>query len=241
VGNDGWLSPESGGWNRLNVRVAVIAGVVGIPLTLLGIWLGITQLFDNPGNAPIVTVVNRVEPVAVRSVGEHVASCVARHHLAAAISVGSWKMNGHFSATHPAPEGKPFEARNEGICTWPPIGGSRQDGFYTVNASMTWIPGDVGADPYAMVDVIHAPCDRLRLRYVVNQMGGRAFNIGHIAVGQVVEVTTAERKNGAVFPKIAPLDEVPSDAAGFVPDPVVHAFTALESSHLTLASSVCVA
>jgi hypothetical protein len=53
-----------------------------------------------------------------------------------------------------------------------------------------------------------------------------------ISVGKVVEVTTAPRKKiGDPYPKIALVDEVPIDASQFVPSPITHAFTALESAH----------
>ncbi|MGH3910853.1 MAG: hypothetical protein ACRDRM_08465, partial [Pseudonocardiaceae bacterium] len=55
--------------------------------------------------------------------------------------------------------------RNFSGCSWPPVPGAENDGFYRLRLTEYEIPGSSGADQFSLVQVFSSACRTLLLQY----------------------------------------------------------------------------
>ncbi len=235
----GWpLEDEGGFWSHLDLRVKVIGGITGILLALLALYTGYRQTFGHPAKPQAqLTVIARPAQPSLSALAARNPRALAAHEMQVCARTHGLKETD-------AIDRKLFRGGDviiNKICDWPPPVGAAPDGFLQIRTDTRWIPGTVAADTYSEIDVIKAPCERVRATYVLDHMGGRYFKEANIDLGRVMGVTTVAAPKHQVVVQAALVTQLPPDVAGLFPEATDHDFYALRSGHVEMYGAKCVA
>jgi hypothetical protein len=218
--------PPGSWWDRQDVKVRLVLEVLGI-IALLAGWFA--AIFGNPFAGDKQAAVARLELPAVAL--HQVTLCLARHHLGAQ------------EVRTEDRRGLRIEIRR---CQWPPrsIDGGG-DGYSDIVDTIRFIPGKAAADVYSEVDDFRTTCQRLKVTFVLDHMGGRWFSAGILKPGHLLGVTVEIQNPGAPRAKWVPglvireVTETPFYVR--VPLPTEGGFRALVNGHGALSDAECLA
>jgi hypothetical protein len=214
-------SPKSSFWERLDLPVKVMGGVVALVATALGAYVAVAgnPFAHNPADAEAQT-----NPAAVAA--RQVEKCMHRHDMASPhVMTGSQSLSNHFSIER---------------CEWPPVTTTAPDGYTNIVDGITSLPKP-SSSLYNIVERLRAPCDDLSATFVHDFMGVRLFVSRRLQAGRAYLVAESGPNVNRSVLTIKLLQLIPEDVANLVPLPssTTSTFFALHTDHIGLFDARC--
>jgi len=157
------------------------AWIVGIPALILTGAFGVANLRSDAGPS---------------SPQEHIAECRQKHN-APSRTRAELRANGTSAD----------EAWLHTACTWPPVPGGADDGYYEIRIDGFWLDNVSMADEFTRIDVFKGPCSRYHVRYHLFSQGlSEPKEPLKLDSGQFVSMYDGKAQNFGLYEEILPDD-----------------------------------
>lgn len=90
-------------------------------------------------------------------------------------------------------------------CTWPPVAGVEEDGYYEIVVTYAGIPNTAGFEQFTGIDWLQGPCATYRVQYRFEHMGAAAVEKAmELEPGQLVSMYDGSFLNYSPYSEVLP-------------------------------------